>query len=165
MPAPIAVMSALTSLLASILIEAACVSTFRILPRSGRMACVFVSAALLGAEPPAESPSTMNSSQIRSGPCSGSRPASRAARWIPKGRPCGRQVISLARAGRIAGAGGVHEALSDHRLGASLRVLLENKCRACRHTTHPPPGRATSAVAQLGLGLPFELRVCRGASR
>ncbi len=60
MPAPIAAISDWISVLATTLsIDAR--STLRILPRSGRIACVFGSRASR-AEPPAESPSTMNSS-------------------------------------------------------------------------------------------------------
>ena len=57
MPVPIAVISAWISLFCRILSSRA-FSTFRILPRIGRMAWVARSRALL-AEPPAESPSTM----------------------------------------------------------------------------------------------------------
>ncbi len=62
MPAPIAAVSDWISVLATTLsIEAR--STLRILPRNGRIACVFGSRASR-AEPPAESPSTMNSSVL-----------------------------------------------------------------------------------------------------
>ena len=59
-PPPMAVMSACTSLFFNILSRRAR-STFRIFPRIGRMACVRGSRAST-AVPPAESPSTMNSS-------------------------------------------------------------------------------------------------------
>ena len=57
MPAPKAVIIALISLLPKILSSLA-FSTFKILPRRGRIACVFRSLADL-AEPPALSPSSM----------------------------------------------------------------------------------------------------------
>ena len=57
MPVPIAVMSAWISLFSRILCRRA-FSTFKILPRIGRIAWLARSRALL-AEPPAESPSTM----------------------------------------------------------------------------------------------------------
>ena len=59
-PVPIAVISAWISVLASTL-SIRLFSTLRILPRSGRIAWVLRSRALT-AEPPAESPSTTNSS-------------------------------------------------------------------------------------------------------
>ena len=62
MPTPSAWIRSDSSWLAASFCEVA-LATFRILPRNGSMACVARSRACL-AEPPAESPSTMNSSAV-----------------------------------------------------------------------------------------------------
>src|SRR5919202_1085539 len=129
-PVPSAVISAWISWFWSTLSMRA-FSTLRILPRSGSTACVARSRPCL-AEPPAESPSTMNSS------------VSVASRT--------EQSASLPGG---AGLGGGH-GLADHRV-AVRRVLLEelheplvdDRLHEALH----------AGVAQLRLGLALELRV------
>src|ERR1700740_874917 len=87
-------------------------STLRILPRSGSTAWNSRLRPCL-AEPPAESPSTMNNSDF-----AGSRSWQR--RYI-EGTLAPRQFAGLARG--LAGGGGFHH-LADDDLGL-LRVLLE----------------------------------------
>src|SRR5215469_14700980 len=110
-------------------------STLRILPRMGRIACVTGSRASL-AEPPAELPSTMKSSDSR-----GSRDEQSAS--LP-GRPAPSSA-DLRRVGRLL-----------HDLAALARVLLQPLGQLL--VDGPLGQRADAHVAQLPLRLALELR-------
>ena len=150
MPAPIAAVSDWISVLATTLsIDAR--STLRILPRNGRIACVFGSRASR-AEPPAESPSTMNSSVssrsrvAQSASLSGMPTPSSAVLRRVSSRAC---LAACARAGRV-------RRLGDDRLGR-VRVLLEPAAEVL--VRRALDERADLGVAELGLGLALELRI------
>ena len=152
MPAPSAVMSVRISAEASILSRRA-FSTFRILPRSGRIAWERAVAAPAWREPPAESPSTMKSSRERGilllavGELPGQR--RRVERALAPD-----ELARLARG--LAGAGRLDDLLDD--LARDARVLLEVRSRASRRRP------AATQVFDLGgdelvLRLRRELRV------
>ena len=128
-------------------------STFRILPRIGRIAWVAGSRACL-AEPPAESPSTMNSSDAlgsvswQSASLPGRPPPSRNDLRRVRSRAC--LAASRALAAWLA--------LRDDPLGVA-GVLLEP-----RHEVLVDGGldeRAHRGVAELGLRLALELRLAQ----
>ena len=150
MPAPIAAVSDWISVLATTLsIDAR--STLRILPRSGRIACVRGSRASR-AEPPAESPSTMNSSVL-------SRSRGRAvgelvghAHAVERGLAPGQLTRLLRRGARPRRV----RRLADDRLrrvGVLLEPAAEVLVGGALHE------RADLGVAELRLGLALELRV------
>ena len=150
-PVPSAVISAWISLFCRTLSIRA-FSTLRILPRSGSTACVARSRPCL-AEPPAESPSTMNSSVSdgsrieQSASLPGSAEFS-SARLAP------REVARLARGGaRLGGRDG----LADDRvaLGAGSPRGTRRASALTTDSTKPCHAR----VAELGLRLALELRV------
>ena len=125
-------------------------STLMILPRSGSTAWVLRSRPCL-AEPPAESPSTTNSSAS-----AGSRTEQSAS--LPgsvefSSADLRGQVARLA--GGLAGAGGLHRLVDD--LAGLGRVLLEELAEAAVDGgLHEALDRR---VAELGLGLALELGV------
>src|SRR3954468_5212344 len=124
-------------------------STFSSLPRSARIAWTFESRPCL-AEPPAESPSTRNSSVSsllllrQSASLPGRLELSRL--FLRRG-----QLAGLA--GRLAGLGG-HHALFEDRLGV-LGVFLEVARQLLVDRRRDEP--LDLAVAQLALGLALEL--------
>ena len=126
-------------------------STLRILPRMGRMAW-FSGLRARMAEPPAESPSTMNSSAssaflVRQSVSLPGRPAPSRADL--------RLVASRAERAASAGMGGLGR-LGDHLAGLG-RVLLEPLGQLL--VGRPLDQRADGHVAELGLGLALELRI------
>ena len=127
-------------------------STLRILPRIGRIACVFWSRPCL-AGPPAESPSTMNSSH--SSGLVDWQSASLPGRLPPPSRPLRLRAASRAlRAASRANAGALRLA-GD--LLALARVLLEPLAEpVVDDLLHE---RLRLGVAELGLGLALELRL------
>ncbi len=149
-PPPMAAISASTSVFFSILSKRER-STFKILPRIGKMAWVSGLRAAT-AEPPAESPSTMNSShsfgsrELQSFSLSGipapssadlRRMALRASLAALRATECRRRLLQhCARFGRV-----LFEPLGQLVVG---------------NTLHHGPGRN---VTELALGLTFELRV------
>ena len=150
MPAPIAAISDWISVLATTLsIDAR--STLRILPRNGRIACVFGSRASR-AEPPAESPSTMNSSVVVAVARRAVGELVGHADAVERGLAAG-QLARLLR--RAAGPRRVRR-LGDDRLGR-VRVLLEPAPEVL--VRRALDERADLGVAELGLGLPLELRI------
>src|SRR3954453_20776287 len=135
-------------------------STLRILPRSGRTACVLRSRPCL-AEPPAEATSTTNSSLCaRDDEKLGERRVARRAvgelarqRRVLQRALAPREVARLAR--RRAGLRGLDGLADDH--AALLVVLLEELRQALVDDVLHEAGHAR--VAELGLRLALELRV------
>ncbi len=151
MPQPTAVMMLRTSSLPRTLSSRAR-STLRILPRSGRMAW-YIRSRPPSAVPPAESPSTRNSSLA-----SWSRVVqsmSLPGRPPPERTPLRLRTSSRAlRAASRASAASI--AFCDDLLGRG-RVLFEELAELVVDDLGDDP--LDLAVAQLGLGLPLELRV------
>ena len=126
-------------------------STLRILPRSGRIACVLRSRAST-AEPPAESPSTMKSSASDGSLTEQSASLPGSVELLERGLAA-REVARLAcRRARLRGGHG----LADHAARV-LRVLLEPLGQARVDDRLDEAGHAR--VAELGLGLTLELRL------
>src|SRR6266542_3867152 len=144
MPVPNAVISVLISSLPSIL-SARAFSTFRILPLSGRIACVRRSRPPF-ALPPAEGPSTMKSSHF-----SGSR-SEQSASLPGSEKPSSAPLRNTSRALRAA----CGEALLDHALRVA-RVLLE--ILAERVVDRGGDLAGDLGVAQTRLRLTLELRL------
>ena len=151
MPVPSAVISVPISAEASILSKRAR-STFRILPRSGRIAWLARLRACL-AEPPAESPSTMNSSLTWPGRAPGSRracPAATSMSSAPLRRVSSR---ALRAASRAAAASTILPTIFFASAGCS-----SNQWPSCSATT-ALDHRPDLGGDQLVLGLRRELRV------
>ena len=149
-PEPSAVISAWISVFCSTLSMRA-FSTLRILPRSGSTAWVARSRPCL-AEPPAESPSTMNSS-VSEGSRIGAVGELARQRGVLERGLAAREVARLAGGG--AGLGG-RDGLVEHALGLA-RVLLEELGQRAVDDVLDEAGHAR--VAELGLRLALELRV------
>ena len=126
-------------------------STLRILPRIGRIACVFWSRPCL-AGPPAESPSTMKSSH--SSGLVDWQSASLPGRLPPPSRPLRLRAASRALRQR---AGRRRPLRLARDLLALARVLLEPLAEAVVDDLLHEGLRL--GVAELGLGLALELRV------
>ena len=150
MPAPSAVISARISSKARILSSRAR-STFRILPRSGRIAWKRRSRPCL-AEPPAESPSTRNSSQLL-GIFLGAVGQLAGQGQAFEGALADDQVARFARG--LAGARG-DQALFDDAAAVGRVFGQELVQRRVDHGLHR---RADLGVVELVLGLALELRV------
>ena len=147
---PIAVISDWTASLARTL-SIRFFSTLMILPNSGRTACVERSRACL-AEPPAESPSTMNSS-VRLGSRTVQSASLPGQRRVLERRLAAGQVARLAGGG--AGPGRVDRLEDDPaRVG---RVLLEELGELA--VDDRLDEALDRRVAELGLRLALELRV------
>ena len=144
MAAPKAITRAFISLKASIL-SMVVLSTFKILPLSGRMACVLLSRPCLP-EPPAESPSTMNIS------------ASLASRvWqsasLPgKVSPSQNAFSQYAFFGGFGGLPGFERQQNFGNYGSSVsRIFFQEKANA---------SPKTDSTAVLASGLPSLALVC-----
>ena len=142
MPVPNAVMRVTTSCEASILSKRA-FSTFRILPLSGKIAWYLRSRPCL-AEPPAESPSTMNISH-----CAGSfswQSANFPGKPTPSSRPL-RRVISRAR--RAASRARAASMILLQMIFASVGFSCKKSCNALLTTSST--GKRTSEDTSLSL--------------
>src|SRR5213593_93535 len=151
MPVPMAEIMVAISWLLSILSKRA-FSTFRIFPLMGRMAWNFRSRPCF-ADPPALSPSTIKISQnfgSRSWQ-SASLPGSRAESRAPLRRVRSRALRAASRARGL-------DRLSQD-LARQWRVLLEESAEVFIHGGFHDP--LDLAVTQLGLGLPFKLRIAQ----
>ena len=150
MPLPSAVISAWISSLASVLSRRA-FSTFRILPRSGRMAWKRRSRPCL-AEPPAESPSTMYSSHL-----AGSRSEQSAS--LPGRVRLSSALLRMTRSRALRAASRARLAVRHFSM-----IFLPSRGFSSSHSvsasaTTDSTWPAHLGVAQLDLGLALELRV------
>ena len=150
MPVPSAVMSVPISCEPSILSRRAR-STFRILPRSGRIAWKLRSRPCL-AEPPAESPSTMKSSDLRRVALLAVGELARQAGDVERALAAG-HLARLARG--LARGRGLDDLADDHP--GLRRVLLEPARQAV--ADHARDDRLHLGADQLVLGLRAELGV------
>ena len=146
MPVPSASTRSFSSWFSSIF-DSASDSVLRILPRSGRTACVRLSRPWL-AVPPAESPSTMNSSHLLRVALTGSRAACRAGSCGGVPGDLRRTSLAASRLARRA------------RAASTIRPMIASAIDGLPLSHVSSPGRTIPSTRPVSSGLLSRSLVC-----